>query len=265
MLISEIQPFSRHYLITIVANFSMLQPYFFKDHIDASYWSMVVEMCFYVFILLVAIGKKIRYLEFISVGLLLPTFIFGYYLTHFASHDLLWAVYRRGAIFIFFPLFTSGIIFYKLKTEGHKWWRYLFLVLCILTQYNFHHIDARLQFMNYNEYAVVLVMMHIVFWLACTGKLGFIVNKLTIFLGDVSYPLYLLHQFISVNILMPFLMKFIGFKYAVLVDIGLVVFLAFLINNYLSVPAERYIRNKWIRPSGGGLLTVDGLTVQSLA
>jgi len=105
--------------------------------------------------------------------------------------------------------------------------------------------------MSQAEYAVMLTIYFSLFILFVNHKLQFIVSKTTLFFGKISYALYLIHQYLSINFIIPTLMNELHFRFPIAVLIAFLVstLLAALITNYIEIPvrrlAKKHIYSKW--------------------
>lgn len=226
-------------------NMTMFQSYLNQQDIDPSYWTLIVEMLFYIFMVLILVTGQLKRIELISFIAII--FISFYSSTYFQTHltYLTIALRYHLPIVSHYPLFFAGILFYKMKFEKVTFIRYILLALCFLCQLSLFNIGGRAYFfLDIYQYAATLGVYFLIFILYISNKLGFIVNKVTVFLGTISYSLYLIHQSIGMKMIIPFFSKYTGYWKAHLLAITVVIFLSFLINKLVEKPAMEYIRNK---------------------
>jgi peptidoglycan/LPS O-acetylase OafA/YrhL len=227
------------------ANMTMFQIYFKYGNIDGSYWTMIIEMLFYIYMLIIFLTNKIKHVEIISLCLLIPIAFYdtNYFRAHFGS--LSKALSYWLPLINHFPLFCAGIVFYKMKFDKKTALRHLFLIICFCCQLRlFDNGGKSSMFMSLYEYMPVLAFYFIVFYLYISDKLNFIVSNVTIFLGNISFSLYLIHQEISTKFILPYLTKHSNFFLACLVTLLLMIFLSFLINRFIEKPVMKYIRSR---------------------
>jgi peptidoglycan/LPS O-acetylase OafA/YrhL len=83
----------------------------------------------------------------------------------------------------------------------------------------------------------VLGFYFLLFILFVNHKLGFIVSKPTLFFGKISFALYLIHQFISIDLIIPELLKLgCPFWPAVFAALSISVVLATGITYFIEIP-----------------------------
>lgn len=232
-----------------LANFTMLQYYLDLADIDGSYWTLIIELLFYVFIFLFLILKKKHLLELIGgVCLLLPLAM------GIAYKENIFAVYaqktnRLVPLIVYFPLFYSGIIFYKIKLEEKTLMRWLLLFFCFCIQLflfgEFYGVD-NYTINQFIEYALLLTLIYLTFILFVYDKLKFIANKYTIFIGNISYCIYLIHQTLGLHILLPFMHNYLSINFWVssFFTLFIIVLISYLINKYIETPSILYFRKK---------------------
>ena len=102
-------------------------------------------------------------------------------------------------------------------------------------------VDVVLTFI---EYIIILSFYYAVFALFVHGKISFIINKVTIFLGNISFALYLIYQYVSVKILIPFfesmgLNSFIVLILALLI----VIVLAYIVTEFIESPLRKKMKS----------------------
>ena len=73
----------------------------------------------------------------------------------------------------------------------------------------------------------------------------FVVNQITLFLGKISFPLYLIHQYISREILIPILQNKFGLTFwlSIIVSLIVVILIANFISKYIEFKLNKKIKN----------------------
>jgi peptidoglycan/LPS O-acetylase OafA/YrhL len=238
-------PTLRQYL----PNMTMFQHYFNVPNIDDVYWTLIIEMLFYLFMLLLFSIKQLKNVEYIAVIVMLPLFIYSS--KYFQAHcpvlhpQLLIALPLINE----FPLFVLGILYYRIHTGKPTIYRYTAIVVCMLCQVMLYGNGLNVDlFLSFKDYVLITLFYNLVFLLYINGKLKFIVNRVTLFFGDISYPLYLIHYYLSVYVIIPALIS-IGLPQlaAIGVAIVIVILLAILIARFIEKPAMRYFKNRFTR------------------
>jgi peptidoglycan/LPS O-acetylase OafA/YrhL len=190
-------------------NMTMFQYYFNVPNLDEPYWTMIVEMVFYLTMFVLLISKSIRstipfFVLLVLFGLLLSDFYRGEQSIEFTAD-----------YFVNFPLaqyvalFLAGILFYQLHQSNRQRIRLILLIIgCYLAQVTlFNAGDGPNGHLSLAEYQLVLGCYFLLMFLFVFGKLKGLVNRYTLFLGKISFALYLIHQYFSVNFLIPNLTK----------------------------------------------------------
>jgi peptidoglycan/LPS O-acetylase OafA/YrhL len=209
---------------------------------------MMVEMIFYVCMILLFTTKTLQHIEFLGLAflaILVPinsTFIVTNYPT-----------YHRAIVFwfplvVYFPLFFSGIIFYRIKFIKPTLFRYVLIALSFVIQcWLFREGFRRTFTLSQAEYSVMLFVWYVFFIFYVNNILGFLVNKITVFLGTVSFSLYLVHQFIGLHVLIPFFEKTLKLNtfLSLILSLSLVLIIAYLIMKCVEKPSMNYVRNRY--------------------
>jgi peptidoglycan/LPS O-acetylase OafA/YrhL len=234
-----------------LVNLTMYQYYLRVPDIDGVYWTLIVEICFYatitVFICL-RIKNKIEYFGYIALIVIL----FHYFILQELSQYNLYVskIYFYSQFLYplinYFPLFFAGILFYKVKLNRLTFDKVIGLIVCFTMTVLLFEKSAAKASVNYFEYAITTGIYFIIWILYIKGKLMFIVSKATLFLGRISYSLYLLHGFVSVQVIIPFLVKDLGLNYwsAFLISLLLSISLAFIVTKFFEEPIIAYIKGQ---------------------
>jgi peptidoglycan/LPS O-acetylase OafA/YrhL len=230
--------FSNNILLKYAANMTMFNYYLKFDYIDQPYWTLTIELCFYLLIAFFLFTKRIKHIEAIGALLIFTCFTcsFDFITTNFIGHKIIMLI----PIIKFFPLFYSGILLYLMKFEKITPKRFLLFLLSMIVQCAiFYNNDSPPGFINFYEYALSLICIYGVFILYLFNKLSFIINGVTIWLGKISYSLYLIHQYLGVSIILPFLMDNLGLNFWVsgLLALILLLVIATVIHRYIEKPA----------------------------
>jgi len=203
----------------------MFQHWFKFADIDGVFWSLAVELSFYLFIAAILLIKKIRYIEIISLAWL------GIMYINFLALSPL----NNYFPFIKFGnLFIAGIIFYNLKTKGRTKIRYVILALCLLIQFL---ITTPLE-------GFVVAFYFLIFFLLIDNRLKFLTNKFLVFLGFISYSIYLIHE--NTGAIIFTALSRIGINSLVLkigITTTIIIIIATLITYLLEQPLMRILKN----------------------
>jgi peptidoglycan/LPS O-acetylase OafA/YrhL len=243
--IPEENQITNNLLIRYVFNLTMVQNYLKAGHIDATYWTLLIELIFYFFMLLVLLTKNTRHIE--KIGLICLLFS-SLYISDDISHNV---IFYKMMVFIplisFFPLFYGGIILYKMKFEKITTQRMiLFLGTMVIQCLMFHNCYRNNNYVSFNEYIIALSVIYSLFLFFLYDKLAFIVNPLSVWLGQISYSLYLIHYYLGTVIIIPGLMAYFKLNIWASAFIALCVALtiAHLVNKYIEQPAMKYLRKR---------------------
>jgi len=218
-------------------NLTMFQkviPGFYVRDVDGSYWTLAVEICFYIFCGL------LMFIKLINKPLLVCTIWLASLFT-VKVLDPIHFFQSLGNLEIvkYSHLFIAGIIFYNLRNLNFLWsWKsfYCHSLIVVTLLYNF---------INFGILSTGTVLIfYFVFYLFLLNKLRFLNNKLLIFLGTISYSLYLIHQYIGYIILK--ILENMGLSNQIYIVIPLLfsITLATFITYYIEKPIQRWSLNK---------------------
>lgn len=171
-------------------NLTMLQKWLRIPAVDGVYWTLAVELSFYLIMFCIFLLNWLKRIEFISALWLVVIFIasilkqeYNFYIHWFIELTFL---LKYGYLFI------AGMMFYRYMTVQSK--RALGLILISLLA-GFYIGDTPFW---------ILCIFYLIFTLFSMSKLGFISVRPLTFLGAISYSLYLIHQnigFVIIKIL----------------------------------------------------------------
>lgn len=226
MNLSPIEKYHRSFL-DLIFNITMVPDVFGFTRIDGVYWSLLPELFFYLAIGFTLFLKKIKYFTYICFGWLLLIL-----LNHFHEVMPLRIIFnlKYGYFFII------GICFYRIKFEKTLLVNHILIFL----SYAIYILNVGLSIK-----AFLVGLFIFTFYLFVYGKLKWIIIKPLIFLGEISYPLYLLHQFIGYYIIFSLLENNISNPIILLMTpLIFSIVLSFLYTEYLEKKVIIFLRKK---------------------
>ena len=217
--------------------------YLFKTdkftYIDGAYWSLLVEVKFYIIAGCIYFIKPDTFLRnwlIITITVLVSEIILRKYIH---DNETIKTVWRTLFFTDFIGFFSLGIFFYALFTKIEiKAISYLIMVLIFAITFN------RLFDLYYKGY-FVLFMLAFVTLVYFPKKLSFLDNKAFNSIGKVSYSLYLLHQNIGVillSVLLPLTDSFILQLILPILITCLFIGISHLIAVYLETPVNKLLK-----------------------
>lgn len=213
----------------IATNVTMLQGYFYLPSVDGVYWTLTVELSFYLGMLALWRVGLLDRIEAVLMGWL--------------SLKLLWWLVpglptRIGLILVqsHIPYFAIGIAAYRLW-QGKRslaqqvpvliWGMMIMLVT-----------DQMGPVRAYTAVAAVFALL-------ISGRLGWLKIAPLLWLGSISYPLYLIHQFFGFALMAK--VEALGSTppVALLLTLAATLALAHMIHVLVETPAQTLIRQAW--------------------
>ncbi|OJF11228.1 acyltransferase family protein [Couchioplanes caeruleus] len=230
----------------LLVNLTMLQVPMGARSVDAVYWTLWVEARFYLlFALLVWRGLSVRTATLFGYGWLVAAALAG----QMGVPALNVLIMPEHA-----PYFVAGIALYLVhRCGGHAALWALAGAAFLMAQ---HQVTEQLRHVARDVLGrplpvlpalIVVAAIFAVMAIAATGRLSRVRGRWLTVAGALTYPLYLLHEYIGwtlIAALHPFLPR-----YAVLATVVAVVTVAaWLLHRYAERPAARLLRRHLTRP-----------------
>lgn len=162
---------------TLLANLTMWQEFLGFSHVDGVYWTLSVELHFYMLALIALILGLVRYTDWLCFFWLLGSLI------TITGGLWLWGL-RPYLLVEWSYLFGAGIAFYRLWHGDSRYLPLATLVLSYSINWLINPVDCALMISGY-----YLLMAGAIY-----GKLRWLRGRPLLWLGGISYALYLIHQ-----------------------------------------------------------------------
>ncbi len=140
-------------------NLYMVHYYFNVPNLDNAYWTLVIEMLFYILMIVLIIIKQLKRIEMVGcIGLL----IVGIYsfLLNVRFPFLFETISHFFPLIKYFPLFFAGILFYKLKNKSfqiNRYVMYIIILVCLCLQISLYGKGIVDEYsVSFQEYAVMI-------------------------------------------------------------------------------------------------------------
>jgi peptidoglycan/LPS O-acetylase OafA/YrhL len=213
-------------------NVTMLQGFFFLPAVDGAYWTLTVELAFYACVLALWLLCRMRHVERLILLWLCVKLLFELFWTDMPERLVMLMILR------YIPFFAIGMLSWRVWA-GERTWRQQVPIFAaiILTVALGDSADILLM-------ALLLIAL---FWAMVTGRLGWICRAPLIWMGQISYALYLVHQHVGFTIMLNGAAMGMGPLTSFIVAIVAAVALGFLVNRMVERPATRFLLVQWRR------------------
>lgn len=220
-------------LYTILFNMTMIPNCFGIPYIDGAYWTMQMEFFFTIIMAIVILARKELYKIIILclwAGIMLMFNVFD-----FTINNIVLKLFRLIVMPAYASNFIAGISLYQILFENrNNIIYYLLLIASIASSYIVYSFSPMSIF-----FATTIVILIFTKFLDKLFDKFRSVTKLFTYLAIISYPFYLLHQYIGYEI-MDYLMNFeINDELIILVPITNIVLLASAVHLYFERPLKR--------------------------
>lgn len=225
-------PIEKPGLTQTFANFFLFQHFFGIKYVDGVYWSLVVEVMFYItifFVLCFRLVDRVRLFCWGWLGVVATLF-----LAESLTGNIPWPVFDLLTL-KYAHLFITGMTLYRIHSHGWDIEKLLLLVACCLTEY----------LLKGGVGAMVIAFFMVAFTLAQQGWLNWINRKPLLYLGTISYSLYLVHQNLSYTIMHHLYELGYSSVIAILVAIACSIVVAVIFTHAIEQPVANVLKKKF--------------------
>lgn len=241
----------------LLANLTMFHPLMEMRHIDGVYWTLWVEMRFYLLILVLMILRLLTIRGMTILAVVWPVLGLAAGLMNRETAE-------QNLMSEYAPLFCGGIVLFMIYRFGHSVLRWSVLALNVGIAAYFTGVKGpaeALELVGYVipawHYWVIVVGLFAAVALLSLTRLGNVQWKFLGILGALTYPVYLLHQIWGWWMIEHFT-PVLG-QYATLpLVMGIVFSVAFLVNRFIERPLAKPLATATSRGLGylGGRLAL---------
>ena len=174
----------------LIINATMFQEFLGYQHADVVYWSLSVELAFYLNVALLfglGVHRRVYVIVFAWLALSLIWLSAAHGLQQVTTHGLKTAPRDWSALlfgFDYSPYFSIGILSYHAYRNGWNWRIAVLIALAIGVEFALASFSG----------VIIACVVALVVTLAIRGHLRFLVSRVTLWLGGISYSLYLIHR-----------------------------------------------------------------------
>jgi peptidoglycan/LPS O-acetylase OafA/YrhL len=219
-----------------LANLLMVHAFFGVPDVDGVYWSLQIELLFYIWMLAIWSLGLLRHALLLSYAWVAAGLAYG--IAHYVLGVGIPATVPRFLLLESVPWFVIGMTAYT--TLRDRRWRpahTVLLVLCVAT------VATR----GEAERAVAAALSAALVLLASRGRLPLLTLRPLVFFGALSYPLYLVHEKIGWALLLTLEPRLPSSWLAIALTVGVSIALAAALHYLIEDPARRAIRDAYAR------------------
>ena len=218
-------------VLPTISNLAIYQSLFGIANVDGAYWTLSVEMTFYIIFAVLILFRLIKRIDIINL-LWILFIIFQQVFSH-SIPGIINSASKIIAITDYAHTFIIGVSLCRIiKKASYKSviLDFINLFACIAVQFR--------QFSAFRGIFLLIFVVLIAFFATKNIFIKFL--KPLVFIANISYPLYLVHQNIGYMIIGIFDSYMVGVVVAIVISI----LIAFLIHHFIETPIVKIIKNK---------------------
>ena len=164
-----------------LVNLTMIQEVVGVGHVSGVFWSLTIELIFYIGMACLLRLGLLGHLHAICAVWALASI--GNHLLARGGIDVFWTVQKYGLL-VYGHFLIAGVMFYQLWQGRRPRVSAGIIAMCLVS----------VILANTPATSAVYAVFFAMVWLAIRGDLGFLVNRPLLWLGSVSYALYVAHE-----------------------------------------------------------------------
>ncbi|MET0361406.1 MAG: acyltransferase, partial [Sphingobium sp.] len=217
--------------LAILFNFTMLENFFYVPSVDGAYWTLSIELCFYASMLVLWRMGGLARIEWAIMGWMVLKWLM-----------LFWQGMPTPMVELlvlqWIPYFSLGIVCYRVWSGARRWVQQLPCLSAIfVTVAGTETADILL----------VAVVILSCFALMMEGRLRWLCVRPLLWVGSISYSLYLVHQNVGFVVMLNGSRMGLPPLVSYILAMAVAFVLGALLNRYVERPAGRWIQQRWDR------------------
>lgn len=213
-------------------NLTMFQQFLNVPNIDGNYWTLGLELSFYIIMLVLFMARLLKRIDAVAIGWLLV--MLAGFLLEKTSVLVLDPRIKVLLVIEHAHLFIIGMMFYEVHTKGFSAKKCLIIAACLLFSLLKHGWEPTL-------FVAAFVAA---FTLILKGYLVFINVKPLLFLGTISYSLYLNHLNFGLVAIKGLERVGLNINLAILITLVLTIVLAAAVTFYVEKPILNFMKSQ---------------------
>lgn len=186
---------SERSLLELFSNYLFFHKLLGFKHVDGVYWTLLIEVVFYGYVVLASMFLKLK-ARSVYLSILIHTLLIA--LINFSEWNMP-SLLRIVTLFDFGIYFSLGVVYYLKQNNEVSNWDVSIVVFLALLGITFNDSTK----MHYSQFdlgvvpfqvmsAILIVLSYVFFFNKQVQRL--LSSRFLLFLGYISYPLYLLHN-----------------------------------------------------------------------
>ncbi|NLE10610.1 MAG: acyltransferase [Actinobacteria bacterium] len=213
-------------------NLTMLQGFLGVAAVDGVYWILSINLTFYAIMFFVYVIKQTNHLRRFAFAWVLVT-VLNQLMKNTVGID--WPGDQIVFLQNYVPMFMAGTVFYKMRSEGIRTVDHMSLMF---------YLGAQWYVSNWQN-AAAMCAMYLLFYLYIYDGIKWLAVRPLLFVGGISYSLYLIHQNVGYVILRGLYGWGLDPLGAIPIAVVGVVIVATGITYLIERPASRMIRRRY--------------------
>lgn len=219
-----------------VANLMMVHGLFRIPHVDGVYWTLEVELLFYIGMFTLYRAGRLHDIHR-ALWLMLGFRLLYFVMAAAFGIDLPWTLFRL-AILKYIPWFALGISVHTLLHPRAGVTRQASLTTMAVAV-------ATLAIAESLFLGTLSAVLAALVYAAASGRAGWLRNPVLVFLGAISYPLYLLHENIGWSVQLQALSWGLPIDATILLALAVSLALSTALHALVEQPAMDWIRRRY--------------------
>ncbi|MCL7764554.1 acyltransferase [Polaribacter sp. Z014] len=224
----------------VILNTTMIQGLLKTRHIDQVYWSLGVELIFYFIMGLLFYFKQLKHIIiYCFFWLIICLTVYNFQLP-FVKYFKVLLITEHA------PLFISGIMFHQIKYGKSNYFTHIIIIMSLMIYLINIKPDAIVP--NPFEFKLIprilVISAYLIFYYISYAKIKILENKILLFIGKISYPLYLLHNVIGYSIIYRAKMIYNNQFFYVMLATLISILLAYFVSSNFEIPISKKVKNK---------------------